>query len=133
MIFTDPSIRSNFEPLHIILDGVLHADRLIAAVDDRHKVLPSQTILKRTATSAVGSRAEPGKRIPPDALFDVLHTDDRHARLGENELIRVLHISQSQPCVVSYFPVETPTTPVHMLGLRLGKQGLDRPEDTEHD
>jgi len=29
-----------FEPLHIILGGVLHADFLIAAVHDRHEVLP---------------------------------------------------------------------------------------------
>ena len=129
MIFPDPGIHTEFQPFHIILGRAFHADFLITAIHDRHKILPPQPILEWAATPAFSTRSKPGKRIPPDHLLDILHTDDRHTGLGKDRLIRILDVSKRQARVVPNFPVETPPPPIDMFGLGLCKaSGTD--EDT---
>jgi hypothetical protein len=69
MIFANPGIDAEFQPLHVILSSAFDADFLIAAVHDRHEILPTQTILERATAPTLGTRPKPGKGIPPDHLF----------------------------------------------------------------
>ena len=95
MILTDPSIHTEFQPFDVLLGRAFDADFLITAIHDRHKILPAQTILKRAATPAFSTRSKPGKRIPPDHLSHVFHSDDRHTGLGKDRLIRIGDIAKS--------------------------------------
>ena len=133
MILTDPSIHTEFQPFDVLLGRAFDADFLIAAIHDRHKILPAHTILKRAATPAFRPRSKPGKRIPPDHLLHIFHSDDRHTGLGEDRLIRIGDIAKSQAGTVPNFPIETPTSPIDMFRLGFCKRGPRRYQRNQHD
>ena len=133
MIFTDPGIRTEFQPLHVILSRAFNTDFLIAAVHDRHKILRTQPILERTTTPAFRTRPKPGKRIPPYHLLDILHTNDRHAGLREDRLVRIGDISKSQAGVVPNFPVEAPAPPIDVFRLSFCERGHRRYQGNQND
>src|SRR5205085_819973 len=121
MILTDSSIHAEFQPSDVLLGRAFDTDFLVTAIHDWHKILPAQTILERAATPAFSTRSKPGKRIPPDHLFHIFHSDDRHTGLGKDQLIRIGDITKGQAGVVSNVPIKTPPPPINMFRLGLCK------------
>src|SRR5690349_12168718 len=107
VVLTDVRLDADFE--HVVAAGSVRplTDLAVAATRDGNEVVRVDPIGVWAARVAVHR--------------GILDSDDRHARLPQDELVVVRHVPQRETGAVLDLEIEAPSVPVRVTGLRKGQ------------